>query len=383
MQKFFEESFKSVVKIVEQTFPFQFKKELDSFLKLAKNWGQRLNNIQSDADFFLFLEKFLASFKNSHTKLGNYPTKNFFKPLGYVVEYDDKHFFLFKNEKLIGKILTIDANKPDKILKYHLSRIAGSTKQYRLRQALQFILTSSRAESAKVVLIKNNKKFELILLRQLTVPVKQSRVVAKIINQKIGYLKIPNWNQQEITGQLIDKKLAWFNRKQIKVLIIDVRGNYGGDSRLAKGLAGHFFNRPVSFGIVKQRLKSDSLRLKKNQLTVEPQLPYYPWPIILLTDAGCFSSNEYFIAGLKDNERAFMIGETTGGGSGNPKKFIIPFKDASFELWVSTWRYFRPCGLALEGKGIKPNLIIKSTFTDIRSRKDVVLKAATKRSIVC
>lgn len=379
MRLYFKKSFKLVVKAIKQTFPFQSKKELSIFLKTSKIWEQQLKNIQSNEDFFLFLERYLASLKNSHTKLGNYPTKKFFKPAGYTIAYFNKVFLLIKNKEVVGKVTSIDGFKPKDLLKYHLSRISGSTKQYCLRQALQFILTSDQNKAVKIDLINKNKKFELILPRQLTVLIKQSNVAAKIINQKIGYLKIPNWNPQEITNQLINQKLAWFNRKSIKALIIDVRSNYGGNSRLARGLANHFFDRPVLFGTVKQRLKSNSLGLENIKLPVEPQLPYYSWPIILLVDAGCFSSNEYFIAGLKDNKRAYVIGETTGGGSGNPKKFIIPFKNMSFELLVSTWCYIRPNGQALEGRGISPNLVINQTLEDTIQWKDRILEMGIKR----
>jgi carboxyl-terminal processing protease len=229
--------------------------------------------------------------------------------------------------------------------------------------------------------MKKSKKLKLVLPRQLTAPIKKSNIVIKIINHKIGYLKIPNWSPQEIISQLIDQKLSWFKRKSIKALIIDVRGNYGGDSRLARGLAGHFFEQQVSFGAVKQRLKNSTLHLENIKLLVEPQLPYYSWSIILLVDAGCFSSNEYFIAGLKDNKRAYVIGEATGGGSGNPKKFVIPFKNESFDLWVSTWRYIRPNGQALEGGGISPNLVIHKTLDDVIQAKDRVLEVAIKKII--
>jgi C-terminal processing protease CtpA/Prc len=109
---------------------------------------------------------------------------------------------------------------------------------------------------------------------------------------------------------------------------------------------------------------------------VKPQKPYLELPIVLLIDTSCFSSNEYFIAGMKDNKRAILLGETTGGGSGNPIKLIFPFKKSFFELFISTWLYFRPNGQPLEGRGIKPHIIIKPRIKDLLAQNDAVLRRA-------
>jgi len=79
---------------------------------------------------------------------------------------------------------------------------------------------------------------------------------------------------------------------------------------------------------------------------------------------------------MKDNKRALIIGETTGGGSGNPKKIEFPFKGSSFEILVSTWIYYRPNKKQLEGEGIKPHIVIKPTLEDIKNKKDRVLERA-------
>ena len=79
---------------------------------------------------------------------------------------------------------------------------------------------------------------------------------------------------------------------------------------------------------------------------------------------------------MKDNNRAILIGETTGGGSGNPKKCDILFKYSNFPLFVSTWNYYRPNGELLEGNGIKPDIIVKPTLEGLRNNKDEVLEKA-------
>ena len=179
---------------------------------------------------------------------------------------------------------------------------------------------------------------------------------------------------------LIDKKIDYFIKDKIKALIIDVRGNGGGNSNIAKHLVSHLFNKKVLFSIAKYRTSSKSFKLRTSFNYIEPIKPYLNVPIILLVDVACFSSNEYFIGGLKDNKRAYLIGETTGGGSGNPKKFVIPYKNSEFELFVSTWKYYRPNKILLEGKGIKPHLIVRPKLQDLITKRDRVLEVAIKKA---
>lgn len=378
-----KKSFREVFAVIKKTFPFSSKEEFKIFYNAYNKYSKEISNlVEDDRNFFLSIERFLASLKNSHTKLGSYPGKIFFKPLKYSVVLVDKKFYLQNHlGNLIGEILSIDEKRPIDILNFHISRISSSTKQYSNYRALLFLLTD---QIEKPILLKirkiNGEMRRFILPRKIIVykPWKNT-IEAKIINKNIGYLKIRAWHG-EGAGDLIDKKIKYFIRNKVKSLIIDIRGNEGGDSRIAKHLASHFFNKKVLFSIVEERMSENNFKLKKRAAYIEPLDPYLDLPIILLIDEVCFSSNEYFIAGMKDNRRVLLIGRTTGGGSGNPKKFIIPYGDQSFELLVSTWNYFRPNSKPLEGKGIKPHISIKQNLDDLIKKRDKTLEVAIKEA---
>ncbi len=81
---------------------------------------------------------------------------------------------------------------------------------------------------------------------------------------------------------------------------------------------------------------------------------------------------------MKDTGIAETIGQTTGGGSGNPKSFDISLKGKTYALSVSSWKMIRNNGNNLESVGIEPDLPVAITAEDVVSRRDVELETAKK-----
>ena len=377
LQKHREEAFNLVFEAVRDYYPFINKKEKLNFFQKYKKQSKLISKIKKDDRFFfLFLEEFLASLKNAHTKLGDYPTKKFYRPVGLEVRLFANKFYLIRGRKALGEIISVDGLLPDKLLKKCSKRISSSTKQYLIYRSLMFILTDQSREKIKIVIKSGSKKRNIVLNRRpiISKPPEKS-VEFRIIKADIGYLQIKTWTDQKAVS-CIDKAVKFFKNKEIKSLIIDVRGNGGGDSRIAGYLAGHFFNRKVFFSRTKTRIKGQKIKYKTINNYVLPHKPYLDIPVVLLVDAACLSSNEYFIAGMKENKRAYLIGEKTGGSSGNPRKFKIPYGKAFFELFISTWIYFRPNEQTLEGGGIRPHLQIKPSLENFISNKDTALEKA-------
>ncbi len=101
---------KEIFRNIKETFPFESKKKLFDFKNLYNKYYEKIARLpENDRYFFLHIEQFLASCKNSHTKLGNYSTKIFFKPKGYSVSFLNKRFYLQKGSNIIAEILDIDS----------------------------------------------------------------------------------------------------------------------------------------------------------------------------------------------------------------------------------------------------------------------------------
>jgi carboxyl-terminal processing protease len=82
------------------------------------------------------------------------------------------------------------------------------------------------------------------------------------------------------------------------------------------------------------------------------------------------SAAEDFAMPFKDNGRATLVGETTQGSTGQP--YIYKFDEQKL-VTVGAKRAYFPDGSPFEGKGIEPDIEIKTTIEDIKAGKDTVL----------
>jgi len=76
---------------------------------------------------------------------------------------------------------------------------------------------------------------------------------------------------------------------------------------------------------------------------------------------------------LKYSGRATVVGDTTGGSSGQP--YVYDFKNGML-FRVSTKRMYFPDGTEFEGQGIRPDVEIVPTPSDIKGGLDPALERA-------
>ncbi|MFH1308668.1 MAG: S41 family peptidase [Patescibacteria group bacterium] len=180
------------------------------------------------------------------------------------------------------------------------------------------------------------------------------------IDNNILYLKIPSWttinsnNGLKFAKDLI--KLCEKEIKRYKGIIIDVRNNQGGNSRIAHDFASIFFNEDITFGYLAKRYGN---KIKKRPYVLEKNKKIYiDVPIVILINNLCFSSNELFIAPFKISKRATSIGERTRGGSANPISINVEFDNKNYNARIPRWRFYlkgrkRP----IEKTKIEPDII--------------------------
>lgn len=170
----------------------------------------------------------------------------------------------------------------------------------------------------------------------------------------ILFIQIPSWSvPKNVSKQL--KKVCADKKGKFDAVVIDVRGNGGGNSSIAHDFASIFFKDDVVFGTVVTRggkkLRRDDFTLKgggKRFLDV---------PMVIVIDKWCFSSNELFLAPFKVTKRATLVGQTTAGGSANPKMFFVSLGDQTYRVQVPRWRFFlKGKKLPIEKTKIRPDV---------------------------
>ena len=149
-------------------------------------------------------------------------------------------------------------------------------------------------------------------------------------------------------------------------LIIDLRGNSGGVSLMAAGIAGLLCHNEFSMGTM-------HLRDGAIDLDVYPQAHIFDGPVAVLIDRSSASTSEIFAAGIKESHRAQVFGETSPGMA-LPSLFkSLPTGDL---LQYAIADVTTPTGITIEGTGVQPNHPIAMTREDMAAGRDPVMDAA-------
>ena len=149
-------------------------------------------------------------------------------------------------------------------------------------------------------------------------------------NYNIGYIVIPTFattgnvtNNDNSEYLKIDNILSEFKNKD--GIIIDVRWNGGGNSFYAETVASRFADKKRLSYKVKEKIGPG-----KNDFSdwinwyIEPGGNYqFIKPVVVLTSRLTSSSAETFVAYMNVLPQVTIVGDTTGGGSGNPIFIIL------------------------------------------------------------
>ena len=197
-------------------------------------------------------------------------------------------------------------------------------------------------------------------------------------NYNIGYIRIPTFigtgNSMNFADErylVIDKILERFKSKD--GIIIDVRSNGGGNSLNADAVAGRFAD--IKKVYCKMRYKNG---IDKNDFSdwiswyIEPEGVFqYTKPVVVLTGRSTSSSAEDFVMEMQVQPQVTIVGDTTGGGTGNPIFRELP---NGWAYRLSTKYAVTADNLLVDGKGICPDIAILTSVEDSINGIDRILE---------
>lgn len=187
---------------------------------------------------------------------------------------------------------------------------------------------------------------------------------------EFGYIGVPRlWGQ--VTGPF-DQALE--ELRETAGLVIDLRGNGGGDDRLAEHIAGRLL--PARTPWTRMQFRIYPFWTPMLSRSVTPAGPWtYERPVVLLTDGAVFSSADFLAGGLARSGRAMVIGEPTGGGSGNPIHVPLP---GGAVVRLSRWIEYFADGTMVEGNGTRPQILVRPTVQEVLDGEDPALERAVR-----
>jgi C-terminal processing protease CtpA/Prc len=210
---------------------------------------------------------------------------------------------------------------------------------------------------------------------------KEPVVQFSVIGKNIGYLKIDGFDSRDFNKKFDS---LYVSILKTDALIIDLRENGGGDGVQGRYIMKHIIKTPfkeaASSGIQYNPL------LKTWGMTQTPFLQFpaseyqpftdrsiYEKPVVLLINKNSYSAAEDFAMSFDYAKRGALIGEPTGGSTGQPMFFSLP-GGGTFRVCVKKDTY--PDGKLFVGVGIQPTIPVQQTIKSFLKGEDPVLQKA-------
>jgi carboxyl-terminal processing protease len=201
----------------------------------------------------------------------------------------------------------------------------------------------------------------------------------KVLPGYIGYLALNSFGDDQAVKQF---ETAFDEIAQTDALIIDIRNNGGGDSGFGYRILSYLTDKPFKTSRWRTRSYRPSFRAwgmpedwhdggggEQNPRGAK----LYLKPVVVLTSPRTYSAAEDFAVAFDVMRRGKIIGEATGGSTGQPLFFDLP---GGGSARVCTKRDSYPDGREFVSAGVQPQVEVAQTVADLRAKRDTVLAAA-------
>lgn len=192
-------------------------------------------------------------------------------------------------------------------------------------------------------------------------------VKSEILDGNIGYLKISQFSTD--TSEAAIKAAREFKDKDVKGVILDLRGNPGGLLNSAVDISSLWLDRGQT--VLQEKRGGDVVSTE----TATGNDILRGVPTAVLIDEGSASASEITAGALRDHNAATLFG-VKSYGKGSVQQ-VIKLSNGS-EIKVTMARWYRPNGQNIDKKGISPDKEVKRTSDDIKAGNDPQKDAATQ-----
>ncbi|PYT03286.1 MAG: hypothetical protein DMF60_18925 [Acidobacteria bacterium] len=200
-------------------------------------------------------------------------------------------------------VIAIDGKPISERIKEARSRVAGSSTDRAVQlRIFRMLVDGDPGTPLKMSLARaDGSLLEVALTRRIVADT--AVVTSHLLPSGYGYIRLTLW-KSPIRKQF---KKALEHLKNAPGVIIDIRGNPGGEAEEVAKIASYFFARRVPFGKFSGR-SGKSIFLRTDE---DDQI--YNGPVAILVNEGSGSGSELFAGVMQESGRAVVIGRRSCG----------------------------------------------------------------------
>ena len=175
-----------------------------------------------------------------------------------------------------------------------------------------------------------------------------------VVVGNIVYVRLHNWIDGVGIPERFDQIISEHAHRD--TLVLDLRGNTGGNLLLAQHTRRRFLRERTLLGTI-QFTQADGKLAPPVELWDEPlESGCWHGDLVVLTDPLTYSASEDFLHGLQGLPHVTVIGSPSGGGSGRPRTLpLVP----GWSVTMSTALTFDRNGHCIEGQGIPVDIPVE------------------------
>ncbi len=228
---------------------------------------------------------------------------------------------------------------------------------------------SDLEKAAELLMDNPGTDVSLKILRMnspLEFTVRRASVNAPLVTSEqsngFGYLRIHSFDSDSVC-KLVSRHLQAMST--VRGLVLDLRGNPGGEKAMAICVAELFVGPKPIVGTKRISLEVPSLRriIRGERTRTTSAMvwesgnlakPKFAGPLVVLVDGFTASASEIVAGALQDYERAWIVGERTSGkGTVQLQTYVPNFPSLTLSYTVE--RFYQPKGRSNQGVGISPS----------------------------
>lgn len=176
-------------------------------------------------------------------------------------------------------------------------------------------------------------------------------VTSRLLDDGVGYLSFGSFEEPEL-GRLVKEHLRQLREAGATALVLDLRDNIGGDTRIGRDVLGQFLSLEDLWTF---RARDRFVGTDRSSYLSSREAAL---PMVVLVNGRTISMGETTAAVLQHYGRALVVGERTWGKGFATRTIDLP--DAGALTYV-LYELLMPDGESLEGVGVTPDVYAPDT----------------------